>query len=245
MTYSYNATRYGRCTDFEAYFKKRLSVNDLKMIKLGILTNFLENYFIEFVSNNLPIANYLTNISRLLSERGKSIVIKNKYLTIDFAPNKTKTIDVATIGIGNKRQHQLNIKMPLMINITDENNVTRKQIVLDRKAIKLKFGPNFIHSMDAFVVNSFKERLNNLNKALKKQGLYVNYYTNHDSFYLTLEPFIKLLVMDCYQELYSCNYLTSICIDEKTTAEISKYIRSSTNNYYLACEDINNSNFIK
>ena len=73
------------------------------------------------------------------------------------------------------------------------------------------FAPNFIHSMDAFLVHYFKECILRINKKMEDPSfLFLNHMTNHDNFALIAPAFLKPLLIECYSYVYKYDYIKTL-----------------------------------
>jgi len=226
MTYGYNATEYRRKEEWMIILLKLNNYE--KRVDLFFIATICENLFCFITHARLKACNNLKKLgilckneleknileNELTDNTSTSINIKNKYLNMKIHCYKqvTKRIDIK--GLSNKRKYQLTIKHPVYMKKVYKNkdhDIFVKEIKLqDYNLISRKFTPNFIHSMDAFIVHIFKEKMKQIFNVLSEEKIIINHMTNHDNFTFTLEPFLKIILMDCYNILYTYDYIHTL-----------------------------------
>lgn len=241
MTFQYSSKPYGRKERFKNYILECLHdtyglwYSDRKDIY--ILGEFMEGFFCNFKDRYLYECNNLLKVSSILAATKNPIKIKNNYLEIIFIPIATKKKAVKTLNFYNVREKQLIVRIP---------KKEEGRIILDKTVFSSKFGPNFIHSMDATLVHIFYEILSRINYKIKPYGLYVNHFVNHDNFFITLNGLLRYIILDSYKTLNNINYFETIkdSIDLKTYNEILNFIEKEGSNNYLP-DTFNNEYFVK
>ena len=240
MTFSYNSTAYGRKEELETYFTNLANDLGLKLDKqaLTISCQYLEKLFNICAIKYLGI-DCMFPLTEKIARLDKEIIIKNKYLKIMLMPAVTEKVRINVQGLSdNKRQHQLTLQ---------QKRIIKDHIKIDSERMRQTFSPNFIHSMDAFIVHTFKDRLRDFNIALKTNGLFISHYTNHDSFYTSILPYTKILILDIYKSLYELDYISTIK-DSMTLEQynsIRECIRNIDDPNYLTLDDIKSPYFLK
>lgn len=238
MTHGYGATSHGRIDGFFNYFVEIAHDNhdwDVDKIDIRILANYLDNFFLVFKNKFMQTTELLKNISKLLGDMGKPLWIKTPYITMIFAPYELKEDKrITTRNRFGTREHQLRLAFPT------EN--------IEVPSFIRKFAPNLIHAMDATVVHIFREKMLYLNKSLSISNIPISYFTNHDHFSINYYPFLKLVVGDCYKELYDLNFLKYSLQDlEEKDPEMYSivlgYIKTNKNVKFLT-KDFENEFFI-
>lgn len=228
MTYGYNATAYRRK---EEWLTTLLKLNNYeKRTDLFFITIISENLFYFITSTRLKPSKWLRELGFLIKKHLEENLVKkelskfnnlhitfeNKFfkMKIHCPKQVTKRINIKGLEIKIKRLHQLSLKLPKFIKKTFLVNDKKKVIRLVKEEnyslIARKFSPNFIHSMDAFLVHIFKEKLLKINHILYLNNIAINHMTNHDNFSFTLEPFLKIILMDCYDILYHYDYIHTL-----------------------------------
>jgi hypothetical protein len=221
MTVVYNATSFGRKNDFKKDLKNSNKI--MKEIDHNHITYFaliMEGYFTKvFLPEYLPEYDIMKEITDKLVEEKciinkklnkkvnmeileKGIKIENKNFIIHYKPKKMKVSRVNTAFYNQEGKRQR----------TTTFQIRTPQREIDLSKFKLGFSPNFIQSMDAFVVHEFKEFFINLNKYLMENNLdyFIFDSTNHDTFKTTLKPFLLPIIKYCYLQLFLFDYFSSI-----------------------------------
>lgn len=226
MTFGYNATSFRRKEDWRI---KILELNNYEyFMELIFLINVAENIFEKITLEFLTPAQWLRDLGVFISKNIKNkmltdkritqdidkIIIKNSYLTINLSSYKQEKGRVAVKGCSFIRKHQVSILYPKFINkITEDSERNNMPMFIKEQnytSLARKFAPNFIHSMDAYLVHLFKEHLHNINKDLSHYNLFINHLTNHDNFACTAEPFLFILLWQCYNTIYSYDYIKTL-----------------------------------
>jgi len=232
MTYGYGSTLMGRIKDIHSFFKKKaptfLDINSKLNSKLYSIAFIVEYFFSSFKKKYLSVSGYLIDMADILAR--DMIFIENKFFHIVLRPLVTKRSFVTITGLDKKRQVQLSIRSRIKkLNIS---------------ALRRGFGPNFIHSMDAYIVHLFHEMLYDINKELIKKNLVANHYTTHDSFMMLITPYLHLLVEDCYHSLIKYDYIHTLkglrAYQKKSMLLImKKYFSKDNTQFYLNSECLN------
>jgi hypothetical protein len=226
MTYGYNATPYRRKQE---WLTTLLKLNNYeKRTDLFFITIISENLFNFITNTRLKPSKWLRELGVMIKQYLQKNIVKkelsdcynlhitfeNKFLKMKIHCPKLTTKRINIKGLESIRIHQLSLKLPKFIKKTflvkDEKRIIRLIKEENYSLIARKFTPNFIHSMDAFVVHIFKEKLLNISRKLSSHNIMINHMTNHDNFSLTLEPFLKLILMDCYDILYHYDYIHTL-----------------------------------
>lgn len=227
MTYGYNATAYRRK---EEWLSTLLKLNNYeRRTDLFFITIICENLFYFITSTRLKPSKWLRELGILMKTHLEKNVVKkelskfdalhisfeNKFLNMKIHCFKeiTKRINIKGLEIRTKRLHQLSLKLPKFAKktfIINDKKIIRLVKEVNYSLIARKFSPNFIHSMDAFIVHIFKEKLLKINHILSLDNIVINHMTNHDNFSFTLEPFLKLILMDCYDIIYRYDYIKTL-----------------------------------
>jgi hypothetical protein len=221
MTIVYNATSFGRKDEFKKQLRNSNKI--MKEIDHNHITYFaliMEGYFTKvFLPEYLPEYDIMKEITEKLIEEKciinkklnrkvnkeileKGIKIENKNFIIHYKPPQMKVSRVNTAFYNQEGKRQR----------TSTFQIKTPQRKTDLSKMKLGFSPNFIQSMDAFVVHEFKEFFINLNKYLMENNLdyFIFDSTNHDTFSSTLKPFVLPIIKYCYLQLFLFDYFSSI-----------------------------------
>lgn len=242
LTFGYSSTPYGRREGFVDYLLEVAHEThmlwDITRKDVFNFASILEQFFDYTKDSLLGDCTKLLKISEILAKNSKPIRLITQHFNMTFAPYKTKKDIVNTLDVlTGKRKHQLTIRID-----TGE---------IDTSKFSSTFGPNFVHAMDATIVHLFRSRVLQLSKLLAKHHFYINQFTNHDTFCLTAYPFLRLLVRDCYIELYNMNFLQLLLqynddkiIEPHIKDMILKFIydKNDTNNFFDGTFD--NDHFI-
>lgn len=197
MTYGYNSTFKGRIDDYIEFFQEYApNSHRIDISKLNNIANAVEHYFEYFRSKELVECAITKEISKLVAKEKKPITIKNKFFHIIINPCKTIQ---STVNICRK---DLRVQLSIRCN-TNETDSNR---------IRTGFIPNFIHSMDAFIVHLLYEKIYYINEyfRINKIDFHLSLTTTHDEFMMLLTPFLRLLIEDCYKELILYDYINTL-----------------------------------
>lgn len=222
MTFGYNATSYRRK---EHFFNGLLEQNENKNSKtLRFFVQLIENLFMKLKDIYLPSSQILRDFGTLLANNVKSNPEFATFLNIDNGIfkiriksylKKSSSIVVSGLLADGSTWHELQINHSLFKQkkvrslFNDNPNYSLIYKAFDPITLARKFAPNFIHSMDAWLICLFKYKVFLLNKLLKKT-FFINNFTNHDTFSITLAPFLKYILMDIYKSLYFFDYLRTL-----------------------------------
>jgi hypothetical protein len=214
MTFGYNATPYRRKEDF---LQSLIEHNDNKITKNIIyLAQLMENMFQYLKDNYLKSSQVLRDFGKILAENlernphaNPAIYINNGIFDMKLECYKQRTARIRVKGSpNNKDWHLLNVKVPLYVE-TNQYKTSNEVLVPNCTALTRKFAPNFIHSMDAWLVCNFKFKIAYLNEIFNNE-LFINHITNHDTFAITIAPLLKYILMDIYKNIYFFDYITSL-----------------------------------
>lgn len=222
MTYFYNSRSRSRNDKMKEYLNEKLSSTKQMPKELYDDTNaiaiVLDKFFIKYLGEKLPDNAKIFCLSNILAKHGKLITIKTPHVTIKYFPKQQEINTVETPTYKKRRGHQLTLRKTL--NLFDSNE------------FKNAFIPNNIHSMDAYIAQSFIKRFLDMNSTLRKLQLNVqiHYFTNHDTFgSTTFGPFLKYIIEDCYLSLIHEEPITWIfdSLDDDTKRQIEALLASS------------------
>lgn len=230
MTLYYNATRYTRIQHFDDFFKaySRKYNKNIKNNSFVYLSNFTELFFRDFTRTHLYGNLSMQKLTTMLYAKKESIHISNGYFNIKINPTLKKSIQVESKTIKNKRQ-QISIRLP-----------TRN---LNNKKLKQTLSPNIIHSMDAYIVHKFIEKVVTINNIIKGDGFILKYYINHDNFACNMPFILPILLKECYYELTCTDYLSFI--RELTEQERIELRAGDTKTFSEAFKTNSNPLFVK
>lgn len=85
--------------------------------------------------------------------------------------------------------------------------------VPNTKKLSTSFSPNYIHSMDAWLLMCFKLKNALVNHVIlldTSENYTIQNYSNHDCFSSTSAPLLKYLLEDSYKDLYFQDYLKTL-----------------------------------
>jgi hypothetical protein len=209
MTFGYNATSFRR----KEYFKEALLElnNYQKDNKLYFMVQILERIFYQLKETYLKSSQLLRDFGIVLSNGIKETISEIPGITIDngvfmmkLKIYKKEKVKVQAHGLQVGTWHELITKMP---KIEIKNN--KIYPIPNYSLLARKFAPNFIHSMDAWVVCVFKYKIAQINYLLRNK-IFLNQITNHDTFGLTIPLLLKYILMDIYKTLYFFDYLGTL-----------------------------------
>lgn len=216
MTYGYNSTSYGRITYNIKYFKEETyAIHDSRHVRF--IARFVEDHFKNVTQPTfIPETGLLRDMSKILAKSlrpdkdgnspKKGITISNDFVTHIIQPPIMYTSRFATNTAKKQlRGYQLNIQMP---EYDDKGNIK-----LDHKKAELIFGPNLMHSMDAYVVHVLTNIVSDINKVLLRKGLglyTIKFTSTHDCFGFIEPYFAKSLIELAYLILFNKDYMTSL-----------------------------------
>ena len=240
MTYNYNATSFGRRREFCALIRTTSSKKDLLTKKsLNFIAGVLENFFNSFKNQYLDSGERLRQLSTIISFTNSDVQIDTPFLNVKFRPYETIKKTIATKNmLTNKREFQLVVQVP---------KIKGQQLIINKKKMKQKFGPNFIHTIDAMIAHIFHEKVITINTTLKEKNIFINFFINHDKFCLTLDALTRILVLDCYYQAYELDFLRKIAnnFNPKVKDLILSLQETSSSNNYLTKDMLNGKYFIK
>lgn len=223
MTFGYNATSYRR----KQQFRKNLldqHLDILNSVSINYFSNIFNNLFLVLKDIYLTSSQVIRDFGTLLTKKVKnyphvnsSILIDNGIFEIEIKSyiKKESSLKVSGLLNNNLIWHELQLNNPMYlkkkIKFSNDNNISKNIFVQahDPKTLARKFAPNFIHSMDAWLICSFKQKIAHLNKLLGNK-LFINNFTNHDTFGISLVPFLKYFLMDIYKNIYFFDYLGTL-----------------------------------
>lgn len=132
------------------------------------------------------------------------------------------------------KQNDIRVELPMKKGVRGASLVIKqKTTTIDATSIRSKFPSNYIHSMDAYIVNSLYELLFRINKRLSSHNIFINCYTNHDTFMITLIPFLRIMVQDCYTTLIKSNYIETLRNNPEIYKEIcASFFNKDTSNFH-------------
>lgn len=227
MTFGYNATSYRRKEDWR---EKILELNNYEYFtELIFLINIAENIFSRITIEFLTPAQWLRDLGVFISKNIEKImlndkkitqdldkiIITNTFLTINLSSYKEEKGRIDVKGYEFLRKHQISVLypkfIPKIVEDSKKNNMPMFIKEQDYTSLARKFAPNFIHSMDAYLVHLFKKHLYNINKEISDYNLFINHLTNHDNFACTAEPFLFIILWQCYNTVYSYDYINTLC----------------------------------
>ena len=244
MTEPYNATSFGRKDNFKLYITNKLQkFNNITQEELHFMCDYLENLFMRFKTDNFEPLEKLKDLSDILSQMQKPIIIDNRYATIRFSPYKKKSsIVTVTSPYTGKRILQLTTMTGILTNTSGKLLLT-----IEPRTIRQKFGANFIHTMDAMIVHLYMDKISQINHLLSHNNLFINTFSNHDAYYITVLPWLRDLVRDCYLELYDMDYLSTLkgCVGEENFKKIEALKIQSTNRERYLTNAFDNDGFLK
>jgi len=234
MTYGYNSTCRGRIEDFVEFFTEHASSHQrIDKSKLNKIATVVEHYFKFFRSKELPECEIPKEISKLVAQEKKPITITNKFFNIIINPCKSKE---STVNIC-REDLRLQLSIEYKTNETDSNS------------IRTGFIPNFIHSMDAFIVHLLYEKIYHINEyfRINKINFSIPLTTTHDTFMMLITPFLPLIIEDCYKELILYNYIETLKPNSELFLKLIKKYFDSPNKRkeYLSQMENFNPYFIK
>jgi hypothetical protein len=236
MTLYYNATKYTRINHFKKILQQynRHNTSTLPNQDLLYVANSLELFFDKHSLKTFDGVNYMKKLTKILIEQQKPVLISNNYFNITFNPFVRRSIQVETKTLDKKRK-QLSINIP--------GNV------LDKKALALSLSPNIIHSMDAWIVHCFIDKIAKINKALTdaKINFKLTFSTNHDCFSTNFPALTPLLLKECVLDLITSNYIKNIKNLTESNLRELKSLGFSNDNQLFHQEVLNNTNprFVK
>lgn len=243
MTLYYNATRFTRIDHFKDLLKVKSIESNTQMEDDGYIfyymANLFELYFINYSLEHMKGITLMQQLTKRLVDKmlpitkdnkDPSIVINNKYFYIKLKALKQKSLQVESSTIKGKRQ-QISINIPLP--------------EVNKQKMKLMLSPNIIHSMDAFIVHSFCDKVNYFNMYLKGKGcsFRVSYYINHDSFACTFPLITRALLKLCYLELMQEDYIN--CLNNLTSDDVKELEQMSTKDFIKHYLEDTNDFFMK
>lgn len=227
MTFGYNATSYRRKEDWR---EKILELNNYEYFtELIFLINVAENIFSKITLEFLTSAQWLRDLGIFISKKIEKImlnkkkitqdldkiIITNSFLTVNLSSYKEQKGRIDVKGYDFIRKHQISVLypkfIPKVVEDSKKNNIPMFIKEQDYTSLSRKFAPNFIHSMDAYLVHLFKKHLYHINKEISDYNLFINHLTNHDNFACTAEPFLFIILWQCYNSVYSYDYINTLC----------------------------------
>lgn len=240
----YGGKHQGRKKGFIQFF------NDISMEMGKSLDNiqhiipFLENFYTSYKQKHLAQTMKLKKIAILLSKKDKFIKITNPNYSFILAPlspsNKPIRIDINNRR--NKKPYRLTL---LKSNIKAFNSIEELDIPINKAKMATVFLPNFVHSMDAMVVHLTIIKKESLREI---KGNYFELTTTHDFFSMgkALFPIAPFIIKDCYQAIYSYNYLNTLK-DNFQDAEFITILEEVNQQDYpdFMDDSLTNPNFIK
>jgi len=232
MTLYYNATRFTRVNHFEDFFKDKSQEHkqSITQYSFSYLAQFIETFFVLFAQKNLTGNRSMLMLTSFLSKKNTPITINNGFFNITIYPRYKNAISVESKTLQNKRQ-QLAIRIPTS--------------TLNKNKVKVTLTPNIIHSMDAFIVHKFIEKIAAINDALSvnHNSFEITYYINHDNFACNVPYLLPIIIKECYHDLMKTDYLTFI---KELTDEERKglHVTSAESFAALFCQKAN-PRFIK
>lgn len=234
MTFGYNATSYRRKEDF---LQSLMEHNNNKITQSVIyLAQLMENMFEYLKDNYLKPSQVMRDFGKILAENlstdsheHSAIHINNGIFNMKLHCYKHRTLRIIVKGSSdNKDWHLLSIRVPLYIK-TNEYQTTQEILVPNCTELTRKFAPNFIHSMDAWLVCYFKYKVAHLNKFFNNE-LFINHITNHDTFAITIAPLLKYILMDIYKNIYFVDYISSLARNPGYNAILNLWYNEILNN---------------
>src|ERR1700761_982584 len=207
MAYGYGAKYTSRKEKMEKTLLE--AIPELDKRSLNVLVNVFERFFPIIIEKFLFSSEELILMSKDISEKGKFVEIRNPFFTIIEKPIKMVSKIIRTTRYYSKLENKT-ISRKLHVNQPQ----SLSELIIDQKGLRNRFGPNFIHSMDAFVVHLLRLLIKNMNTELErklgKDSINIFLSTNHDHFILSQPILLKPLLMLCYKKLYQIDYLSSL-----------------------------------
>jgi hypothetical protein len=248
MTYAYGAGEKTRITKIaEAIISKAHQNGVIKIQENALLytATIISNYFEPWKNMYLRSARTLKRLSSKLNKAIEPIYMETPYVRWVLAPYILTKIEVPTKTLFGFRTHKLTLRV-----------YDVKEDKIDGNELAKRFGAVYVHAADAYIVHRYIDKSIELRRKLKKLGVNLSWYNNHDCFgyNIALSVFLEYIVRDSYLDLYNIDYLATLDknIDNKTVKEFIATIaekplnaQGNVNNNYLRAQDITNNNFIR
>jgi hypothetical protein len=236
MAAAYGMTAFRRKDNFLNYFKdladlKGYILDNKQFNSLVSLAGLCDQHFSHYLETKLPTLGSMLNIGKLLASSAQnsltnSLTIENSNIYMKLSPRIPQRKRIIIYSRYKLKPFTISVNSP-----TDE---------LDCKRLSTMAVTALIHSSDALIACEFYHRISLINDNLKNKAINVqiNGAVNHDSFCLSLYPFIYQIVKDIYLWFYDTHYLCSIerNLTPKQVDEIKQDILKTG---YLNREDIN------
>lgn len=211
MTSIYNAERQSRVKHlnellFELDQEYNYNFESIPKNYINYLVELLETCFVYSITlyvDNTFMDNVMLEICNILRDKQK----------LGFHKGITYTLGDFSIQYNPKELYKYDVECPSIIKETRRNQriyIQKENTHL--KQLSTKFTPNFIHSMDAFVLQEFRKLILELND-MSYRYYYLNWGSNHDSFWITYPIILPYLLKECYYRLYLENPFTKIVLD--------------------------------
>jgi hypothetical protein len=250
MTSYYNATRYTRIKYFQKFFLDYSKIYQQVITEhdLYYLANNLEQFFKKLSEINLKGLEYMKTLTKSLLKRMEEtntnfVLISNSFFTITMKAPAYKALQIETRTLKNKKQ-QLSILIP------DNTKI-------NYKSLANSLSPNIIHSMDAWLVHTFNNKIQKLNYALRhdvkksERPFRIVSYTNHDNFACNIPIILPLLLKEAYHELIQQNYIEKLSLLEAEDIQALGYFeqgkdpKTANKDFEMAFDEETNPRFIK
>jgi hypothetical protein len=228
MAYGYSMGYSGRIAHYSEYIfniANEKGIDHINPKAIGKLSEIINQYFHIFEKEYLTDATiFLELIAEFISDKletEEKISISTKYATWQFARYKVIKERIRLL------KHQLAL-------------YTNTDIVDKAKAIT-SFSSIFIHSIDAYIVYCYQEKILDIIEDLKINKIFldIGIYTNHDNFGINIEMavWLKIILAECYNNMNDSEVIAQLT-SKSTEKKIKKIKKKPT----IECE---NPNFVK